>query len=130
MRWLKGAVIGMGVLIVVLLTIVIVTVVRRSGAPPEQAPAAGSPSPPVIGAPQVPAAPRMPETTATVAALSSFGETRIVLPPGAEAEETLASGSRLIVRLRLPDGHLALLLIDAATGRQLGLIHLDRQIRK
>jgi hypothetical protein len=115
MRWLKGAVIGMGVLIALGLTVVVVTVVRRSGEPPERSTLPDRPSPPVIGAPPPSAAPR------------AFGETRIVLPPGAEPEETIASGDRLVVRLRLPDGHLALLLIDARTGERIGLIRLERR---
>ncbi len=105
MQPLKALVIGMGVLIVVGLTIVIVTFVRRGDMPPATS-IGGGPMPPIAGA------------------SGGFGETRVALPPGAFAEETVADGARLIVRLRLPDGEAALLLIDARTGRKLGLILL------
>jgi len=116
MRWLKGLVIGMGALILVGLTVVIVEFARRAAAPPEPAALdSGRPAPPIAGAERAPA----------FGAAPAFGETRIALPPGALVEETVAAEGRLIVRLGLPDGHAALLLIDARTGRRLGLVRLE-----
>ena len=122
MRWLKSAVIGMGVLIMIGFTVVIVTVIQRSNAPPEPVMASDRPTPPIVGVPPVRAA------AGTETGNGTFGETLIALPPGAEPEETLLEGDRLIVRLRLPDGDIALLLIDARTGKRLGLVHLERRM--
>jgi len=111
MRWLKTLVIGMGVVIVIGLTVVIVEVARRAGEPAATAVRIPTPpSPPVIGA---------------AAPAGSFGDSSISIPIGATAEEIVPDGARLIVRLRLSDGRAALLLIDPATGRKLGLITLD-----
>lgn len=119
MRWLKTLVIGMGVVIVIGLTVVIVEVARRAGEPSQSA-AYGllPPAPPVIGASAPVAAP---------APARMLGDISIAIPPGATAEETVTDTARLIVRLRLPDGGAALLLIDAVTGRKLGMITLDNR---
>jgi len=116
MRWLKGLVIGMGALILVGLTVVIVELARRAAAPPEPASLdASRPAPPIAGA----------ERPAVRAAAPAFGETSIALPPGAMVEETVVGDGQLIVRLGLADGQTALLLIDARTGRRLGLVRLE-----
>ena len=115
MRWLKGLVVGMAVMIVIAATVVVVELVRRSSSAPEPAAAgAGRPAPPVAGI----------DLPGGAAAPRTFGETRIELPPGAVVEETTAGDGRLIVRLGLPDGDSALLLIDADSGRRLGLVRL------
>lgn len=126
MRWLKTLVIGMGLLIVIGLTVVIVEVARRAGAPSPSSSilstASGPtpPAPPVIGA-------TAPAGRTPSAAL--FGDTRIVIPPGATAQDVITDGGRLIVRLRRADGGAALLLIDAATGTRLGLITLENRAK-
>ena len=111
MRWLKALVIGMGVVIVIGLTVVIVEVGQRAPAPaPSAAYSPMPPAPPVIGAP---------------ASAPALGDISIAIPPGATAEEIEMDQARIVVRLRLSDGSAALLLIDAATGRKLGLITLE-----
>jgi len=119
MRWLKTLVIGMGAVIVIGLMVVIVEVVRRAGEP-SQSVALSSlpPAPPVIGAP-APAAVTPPARMP--------GDISILIPPGATAEEIVTDKARLVVRLLLADGSAALLLIDAATGKKLGMITLDNR---
>ena len=119
MRWLKTLVIGMGVVIVIGLTVVIVEVVRRAGEPSKSVTLSPlPPAPPVIGAP-APAAVTPPARIP--------GNISIVIPPGATAEEIVTDKARLVVRLLLSDGSAALLLIDAATGKKLGMITLDNR---
>ena len=119
MRWLKTLVIGMGAVIVIGLTVVIVKVAQRARAPsPSAVYSPMPPVPPVIGAPA-------PAPTPTVAPARTLGDINIAIPPGATAEEIEMDRARVVVRLRLSDGTAALLLIDAATGRKLGLITLD-----
>lgn len=117
MRWLKLLVIGMGAAIVIGLTVVIVELVRRANEPaPSAAEVPIRPSPPVIGARTADQAP---------APAVSFGDVRVAIPPGAMAQGVTTGDNRLVVRLRLPDGRTALLMLDPATGRKLGLITLD-----
>lgn len=117
MRWLKTLVIGMGVVIVIGLTVVIVEVAQRARAPsPSAVYSPMPPVPPVIGA---------PAPAPTAAPARTLGDISIAIPPGATAEEIEMDRARVVVRLRLSDGTAALLLIDAATGRKLGLITLD-----
>jgi len=115
MRWLKTLVIGMGAVIVIGLTVVIVEVVRRAGEPSQSVTLSPlPPAPPFIGAP------------AAVTPLARIpDDISIVIPPGATAEEIVTDKARLVVRLLLSDGSAALLLIDAATGKKLGMITLD-----
>ncbi len=63
----------------------------------------------------------------TVAAESSFAETRVALPADARVIETTFGGGRIILRVVKSDGTEALVLIDAATGVRVGLLHLDRE---
>jgi hypothetical protein len=117
MRWLKALVIGMGVVIVIGLTVVIVEVGQRARAPdPSAAYSPMPPAPPVIGA---------PAPAPVTAPFAAIGDVTIAIPPGATVEETDMDGARMVVRLRHPNGRAALLLIDAATGKKLGLITLD-----
>ena len=119
MRWLKTLVIGMGAVIVIGLTVVIVEVVRRAGEPSQSVTLSPlPPAPPVIGAP-APAAVTPPARIP--------GDISIVIPSGATAEEIVTDKARLVVRLLLSDGSAALLLIDAATGKKLGMITLDNR---
>ncbi len=59
------------------------------------------------------------------AAPAAFGEGRLDLPAGAEIESMVAEGDRLILRLRLKDGAEALVVVDLATGRRLGILHVE-----
>ena len=119
MRWLKTLVIGMGAVIVIGLTVVIVEVVRRAGEPSQSVALSPlPPAPPVIGA-------LAPAAVTPLARIP--GDISIVIPPGATAEEIVTDKARLVVRLLLSDGSAALLLIDAATGKKLGMITLDNR---
>ena len=109
MRWLKGLVIGMGILILVGLTVVVVTVIKRASTPAHPETSINLPAGPATGSTSTP----------------RFGDTSIAIPPGAVTEGVISESRRLIVRLRLPNGKTALLLIEAATGRKIGLITLD-----
>ena len=110
MRWLKGLVIGMGILILAGLTLVIVTVVKRANAPVKTETSVSLPAGPGSRA-------------------SDIGDRRIAIPSGAVAEDVTSDTRRLVVRLRLASGKTALLLIDAATGDKIGLITLDDAAR-
>ena len=63
----------------------------------------------------------------TVAAKDNFAETRVALPAGTRVIETTFGGGRIILRVVKPDSTEALVLIDAATGVRVGLLHLDRE---
>ena len=99
MRWLKALVIGMGVAIVIGMAVVIIEVARRANAPVQP--------------------------TTDGASSPAFGDVRVQIPAGASVVETLPGRDRLTVRLRLPDGRAALLIIDTATGEKVGMITLD-----
>lgn len=116
MRWLKGLVIGMGVLILAGLTVVIVTVVKRANVPVKPETSISLPSRPVAGATGAADRP---------GAAPGFADRSIAIPPGATTEEITSDTRRLIVRLHLASGKAALLLIDAVTGKKIGLITLD-----
>ena len=109
MRWLKGLVIGMGILILVGLTVVVLTVIKRASTPAQPETSINLSAGPATGSTSTP----------------RFGDTSIAIPPGAVTEAVISESSRLIVRLRLPNGKTAMLLIEAATGRKIGLITLD-----
>jgi hypothetical protein len=99
MRALKTLVIGMAVLIVAGLSVVVVTLILRAGdSGPATAP--GTPAPPA--------------------------EARIVLPAGAEIAESRLEGDRLLLRLRHADGAETMEIFEAATGRRLTRIAIDR----
>ncbi len=105
MKALKALVIVMAVLIAAGLTVLVVMVIKGAGPDAPQAPLAGAPTPTTTPAP-------------------GFGETGVALPPGAKIVETSTGDGRIVLRLRQPDGAQALLVIDAATGRRLGLVRL------
>ena len=66
----------------------------------------------------------------TVAAEGAFAENRVALSAGARVVETTFGDGRIILRVVTPDGAEALVLIDAATGVRVGLVHLDRETLK
>ena len=53
-----------------------------------------------------------------------FAAAPIELPAGARVETMSQGGDRLVVDIVLPDGNRRLVIIDLATGRQLGAIPL------
>jgi hypothetical protein len=100
MRWLKAAVVIMGIMIVAMLVTIVVTIFRRMTAPkPADAPAA-------VSAPLIPGAP--PALPATV---------DLTLPPGAALKDVTGVDGRLVLHLVAPDGRESLLLLDPATGK-------------
>jgi hypothetical protein len=127
MRWLKTLVIGMGALIVIGLTVVIVKVAQQAGEPAQSvAISPAPPGPPVIGAP-APFVIGAPAPVSMPVAAKRLGDISVAIPAGAAAEGLVTDAGRLIVRLRLADGRAALLLIDATTGKKLGMITLDNR---
>tara|TARA_Y100001934_G_scaffold151214_1_gene181301 strand:+ start:20317 stop:20622 length:306 start_codon:yes stop_codon:yes gene_type:complete len=60
--------------------------------------------------------------------LDKFIETTVAAPKGARIIETRIEGNRILVRLEKTDGREALVLIDARTGKKLGLIHLGEGV--
>jgi hypothetical protein len=101
MQVLKAIVIGFGVLIVVGLSILVVALFKRGGEVIEN-----KDEPAVMG---------------TVGGGGrSFGDRSIPIPRGGRIEEMLAEGDRLIIKLRLPEGLLRLLILDLNSGALLG----------
>ena len=96
MRGLKAMVIGMGVLIVVGVIVLIYAIVQKS----EEELGDG-----------------LDGHKWSVAS-------RVVLPTGAEVVETLVSGERIVLRLRLKDGSGRLIILNAASGKVVGQTEL------
>jgi hypothetical protein len=96
MRWLKAAVIIMGVMIVAMLVTIIVTIFRRMTAPKP----AGTPT--AVSAPLAPG----PAAAADV-----------TLPPGTTLKEVTGAEGRLVLHLVAADGRESLMLLDPATGK-------------
>ena len=100
MRWLKAAVIIMGVMIVAMLVTIVVTIFHRMTAPrPAEAPVTAS-------------APLSPGV-ASGAPLSAD----VTLPPGATLKAVSGAAGRLVLHLVAPDGAESLMLLDPATGK-------------
>ncbi len=95
-RLLKGIVIGLGVLIVLLLVGMIATVALRSNRPGI---AAGSPAGP-------------------------FNSRSVALPEGANVVEMVATGDRVVLRVKLADGGERFLFVDPRTGIAQGSLDL------
>ena len=55
---------------------------------------------------------------------STFGETHVLIPAGSKIIETSYDGGNIIVRLKKTNGEEALLLINGASGKIAGLVHL------
>ncbi|HKX10838.1 MAG TPA: DUF6476 family protein [Stellaceae bacterium] len=102
MRALKVLVAVMGVLLIAGIAVVIVTIMSR------------------LTQKAVPTAP-------APAHLASFGNATVMLPPDALVMEVQGAGDRILLRLDLKDGTEMLLVLDAATGTELGRIKLDHE---
>lgn len=99
---LLGAVVVVGLLIVIGVGVVIFTIVDRLGklSDTQKSPA-----------------------EATAAALAMPAEAKLVLPEGVEAQEMTLDGSRLAIRYRGPAGS-GIVVYDLATGKTLGTVRL------
>jgi len=96
MRWLKAAVVIMGIMIVAMLVTIVVTIFRRMMASkPTDAPA-------VVSAPLTPGSPPAADVN---------------LPPGATLKDVTGAEGRLVLHLVAPDGRESLMLLDPATGK-------------
>ena len=96
MRWLKAAVVIMGIMIAAMLVTIVVTIFHRMSAPkPADAPTG-------VSAPLVPGMPLTADVT---------------LPPGASLKEVAGAEGRLVLHLVTPDGRESLMLLDPATGK-------------
>jgi hypothetical protein len=99
MRWLKAAVVIMGIMIVAMLVTIVVTIFRRmTAAKPADAPAA-------VSAPLIPGVP-------LAAPLVD-----LTLPRGATVKAVTGAEGRLVLHLVAPDGRESLMLLDPATGK-------------
>jgi len=97
MRGLKILVAVMGVLLVVGLAVVIGTIVHRATQRQPSAPPAAS---------------------------AGFGHAAVTVPPGAHVVEMRGAGDHLVLRLQRADGTEALLILNPATGAEIGTIDL------
>jgi Family of unknown function (DUF6476) len=100
MRALKVLVVVMGVLLIAGFAVVVVTIMSR------------------MTQKAAPAAP-------VAAHLAPFGNTTVSLPAESLVMEVQGAGDRILLRLDLKDGTEMLLVLDAATGTELGRIKLD-----
>jgi len=111
MQALKALVIVMGVVIVVGLTVVVVTIYNRLNRPAVQTPASAASA---VSAPQSESA-------------SGFGSAQLTVPEGCRVVEMVPAGDRLLLRLGSPPRCDTILVVELATGRQLGTIDLIPQ---
>lgn len=102
MRALKVLVVVMGILLIAGFAVVVVTIMGRMTQK---------------AAPAAPAA----------AHLAPFGNTAVTLPADSLVMEVQGAGDRILLRLELKDGTEMLLILDAATGTELGRIKLDHE---
>ena len=105
MRALKVLVVVMGVLLVAGFAVVVATIMSRLS---QRA---------------------TPSVVATTAAMHpvAFGTTTVVLPADALVMEVQGVGDRILLRLDLRDSTEMLVVLDAATGAELGRIKLDHE---
>src|SRR5215468_1347037 len=102
MRALKVLVVVMGVLLIAGFAVVVVTIMSRMGQ-------------------------RAAVTAPGVAHLAPFGAASVTLPADSLVMEVQGAGDRILLRLDLRDGSEMLLVLDAATGTELGRIKLDHE---
>ena len=57
---------------------------------------------------------------------SSFGETNIAIPAGSQILDIALGFGRILVRVEKAKGGEALVIVDATTGKRIGLLHLDQ----
>ncbi|HXP77571.1 MAG TPA: DUF6476 family protein [Stellaceae bacterium] len=103
MRALKVLVVVMGVLLVAGVVVVVVTIMSRMT---QRA---------------------TPPAAAAATHVAPFGTTAVMLPADSLVMEVQGAGDRILLRLDLSDGSEMLLVLDAATGTELGRIKLDHE---
>ena len=99
MRALKVLVVVMGILLVAGFAVVVVTIMSRMSQ----------------------------RAGVTAARPVPFGNTSVTLPADSLVMETYGAGDRVLLRLDLKDGSEMLLVLDAATGTELGRIKLEHE---
>jgi uncharacterized protein DUF6476 len=102
MRALKILVVVMGVLLIAGFAVVVVTIISRMTQ-------------------------RATPTAVAAAHLPAFGTTSVTLPADSLVMEVQGAGDRILLRLDLKDGTEMLLVLDAATGTELGRVKLDHE---
>jgi hypothetical protein len=103
-RALKALVIFLGVLIVGGVVVIGLTIYERATAPSEQS--------------------ALPDAPPAVSA-AGFGARRIGLPQGADVIEAVAEGDKLILVVALPEGAQRVIVLDLASGAELGRFDLE-----
>ncbi|MCZ6721559.1 MAG: hypothetical protein O7A65_08460 [Proteobacteria bacterium] len=101
MQLLKGIVIAMGLAIAIGIGVLVYVIVVRSGEMIEDADPAGE------------------------ARLPSFAARNLGLPAGSRVDKMLVAGERLILTVLVPDAGQRIVVIDLATGQELGAIRLE-----
>lgn len=134
----KIAVVVMGILILVGLGVIAYTVATRlAGADKEEAPTAAVSVPqsssPVLPAPSatVPSGTAAPgaigvPNTLTIPRPGGFGTVTIPMPKGGRLGPAEVDGGRLVLQVRLPGGHLQVMIVDLATGKLLGTLNFTQ----
>ena len=112
MQALKALVIFMAVVIVVGLTVIAVTIYNRLNRP------AGEARAPAASTAAMPS---------EAAAQAGFGEAQVTVPAGCRVVEMVPAGDRLLLRLGSQPRCNRILVVDLATGRELGGIELVPQ---
>jgi hypothetical protein len=102
MRALKILVVVMGVLLIAGFAVVVVTIIGRMTQ-------------------------RATPAALAAAHLTPFGTTSVTLPADSLVMEVQGAGDRILLRLDLKDGTEMLLVLDAATGTELGRVKLDHE---
>jgi hypothetical protein len=103
-RALKALVIFLGVLIVGGVVVIGVTIYERASAPSDEPALADVPT--AVGA-------------------TGFGVRRVGLPQGADVIDAVAAGNRLILVIALPEGAQRVIVLDLASGAELGRFDLE-----
>jgi len=119
MQALKALVIGMGILILIGMGIIGVTIYKRATAPELETTADAVVWEDIDGAAsrQVrPSASKLP---------SAFRAGDVTLPAGAKIEDLAVGDGRIVLQLRLDSGARRLLILDLASGVQLGAVDLN-----
>jgi Family of unknown function (DUF6476) len=102
MRALKVLVVVMGVLLVAGFAVLVATIMSRMSQ-------------------------RSAPAVAVATRPASFGTTTVTFPADSLVMETYGAGDRLVLRLELAGGGEMLVVLDAATGTELGRINLERE---